>query len=269
MRHTDEDGIEKVAGWRRSAVKQHLFSDAMDAPGHAEYPIASSTLEDGQTKNFAEPCGAEDRVRQAQTDEFPWSAICYLIIKKRFGTFRGTGFFVSPDTIVTAGHCIEGGIAGRARRMQVIPGRDGDRWPFSSYMADEFYVPQEWRSSGNVAFDYGAIKLSKPADQKIGYFSLADLADQELRDAILNTAGYPGDMAPSDHQHFNAGPCEAVYPQRLSYLLDTWTGASGSPIWVKSGEERVVVGIHNYGHCPNKASRVNARVLADIRGWAG
>lgn len=168
---------------------------------------------------------------------------------------------------MTAGHCISSK-TGTASKIQVIPGRDGGDWPFGHVMADEFFLPSEWQRGREKAFDYGAIKLPNgDMGGRTGHFPIAEVPADRIRKLGLNTAGYPGDMKPSRALHYNAGKVEAVYPQRLSYFLDTWTGASGSPVWVKDGESRHAVGIHNYGHCPNRCTRINARVLQDLQGW--
>lgn len=230
------------------------------APDHSPLVTAGDVEIGGQL--IKAPCGAENRVPVPNTDAYPHSAICYLIMN---GKYRGTGFFVSPDTIVTAGHCIFGRF-GYSRSVQIIPGRDDTNWPYGSVMASSLWVPREWRRRKSASFDYGVIKLSdKTVGEKVGHFEIASLTDQELLAAEITTAGYPSDIQPSRRQHINSGPCDAVSPQRLSYFLDTWRGASGSPVFLQRNGNPVVVGIHNYGHCPNRATRLNARVLADIK----
>ena len=259
--------VESVAGWTPRAIKQTL-DEGLLAPGHPELPPASDLLETEEKPVILSPCGEENRVRQTNTRTFPWSAICYLIIRRGRRYFRGTGFFVAPDAVVTAGHCLHNR-SGYADSVQIVPGRNEDDWPFDSVLARDFHVPEEWRRGRDAAFDYGVIRLPNgDLGARTGVFPIADLTTEVLRASELNTAGYPADMKPSEAQHYNAGPCDAAYPQRLQYLVDTWKGASGSPVWVRSGEERVVVGIHNYGHCPNFATRVNARVLQNIRAWS-
>lgn len=259
------DHIEDVQGWNPAVLKRQA-NEGLQPPDHPEYPPASDLLQTKEALLFA-PCGEENRVRNTQTDVWPWSAICYLIMRRGRSYYRGTGFFVAPDAVVTAGHCLHSG-GHYADDIQIIPGRDEQRWPFGSVLARDFHVPEEWRRGEDPAFDYGLIRLRDgELGGKVGTFSLANLDPSILKASELNTAGYPSDMQPSSAQHFNAGPCDAVYAQRLQYFLDTWKGASGSPIWVKSGQDRVVVGIHNYGHCPNLATRVNARVLEDLQTW--
>lgn len=260
--------FEDVPGFDPKAqpIPAEADEDELDGPDHPDYPPASDDLD---SVELFEPCRREDRVRISRTNEFPWSAICYLIITKGGRKWRGSGFFISEDAIATAGHCIYSRRSGMATRIQVVPGRDASNWPFGTAVSRRFFTPAEWNRSQDAQFDYGVLRLANTTlGRRTGHFSFENLSASRLRAAKLNTAGYPSDMTPSSALHFNAGVATQVYEQRLYYMMDTWFGASGSPVWIKTAEQkRIAVGVHNYGHCPNKATRINARVLADLQNW--
>ncbi|MCH2089150.1 MAG: DUF1353 domain-containing protein [Pseudoalteromonas sp.] len=246
--------------------EKEKYSTELLGPEHPYLPLSAEQYY--KIKEPKSPCGIEDRVACEDTTHFPYSAICYLIINKSFGrSYRGTGFFISPDTIVTAGHCLKSGL-GAVRSIQIVPGRMGKEWPFGSVWAKKWYVPIEWSRRGDVRFDYGVIKLKDSSlGKRTGHFKLGVMDDNSLKNSNLTTSGYPSDLRLSTLQHYNSGPCGELQQQQLNYMLDTWKGSSGSPVWVEKDGEHIVVGIHNYGHCPNKATRVNDRVYSDLKNW--
>lgn len=85
---------ETVEGWSPSTEVGIVQDDGSVGPDHPDYPLASDDLDDAEPRRALEPCGAENRVRKRQTDVFPWSAICYLIITKvaGFGAGRDSSF---------------------------------------------------------------------------------------------------------------------------------------------------------------------------------
>jgi len=85
-------------------------------------------------------CGRDDRVRISPATAIPWRWICQLIITMPNGAgFRGTGWFIGPKCVMTAGHCVYSKTnGGWARRIEVIPGMDGAARPFGSAVGTNF-----------------------------------------------------------------------------------------------------------------------------------
>ena len=217
-------------------------------------------------------CGHDGRVQVGQDGTPPWRMICQLIITMANGTrSRGTGWFISPRTVMTAGHCVHSSPnGGWATSIEVIPGMSGTHQPFGSVTATQLHSVAGWVNRGQPAEDYGCIVLppNAPLGRQTGWFGFAALSDPDLRNLLANNSGYPGDKT-FGTQWFNAGRITATEDKRLSYMFDTAPGQSGSPTWRydKTRKQRHVIGIHNYGGCANRSTRINREVFSNMKAW--
>jgi V8-like Glu-specific endopeptidase len=82
----------------------------------------------------------------------------------------------------------------------------------------------------------------------------------------VNNSGYPGDK-PFGTQWFNAGAITQVTNRKIYYMIDTYGGQSGSPVWRFLNGQRHGVGIHAYGGCPNSATRIVKEVFDNMLAW--
>lgn len=215
--------------------------------------------------------GVDDRVQVTRTQEYPWRCICALEITAADRTrWIGTGFFIGPRTVLTAGHCVYiHGRGGWARSIRLVPGANGAEAPFGALSCSDLRSVRGWTEKRLRTHDYGAIILprSYTTGEQIGWFGYANLPDVELSQAIVNLAGYPGDKPPKT-QWFHGREVTRVDQRTITYLIDTMGGQSGSPVWRIKDEQRYVVGIHTNGdQSGNSATRVCAPVVANIRRW--
>jgi len=213
-------------------------------------------------------CGQDDRVKISPCTAIPWRWICQLIITMPNGAgFRGTGWFIGPKCVMTAGHCVySASNGGWARRIEVIPGMDGASRPYGSAVGTSFRSVTGWTSSGDPNYDYGCIVLPTPLGNTVGYFGFASLTDASLQGLLVNNSGYAGDK-PFGTQWFNAGRITTVTSRKIYYMLDTFGGQSGSPVWRYLNGQRHAVGVHAYGGCPNSATRIVAPVFNNMMAW--
>jgi V8-like Glu-specific endopeptidase len=222
--------------------------------------------------------GTDERTRISPTTAFPWRAICALKITAQNGTrWIGTGWMVSPRTVITAGHCVymhdQGGWA---KSIEVIPAQDGlNVKPFGTAMATTFRSVTGWTQSKNRENDYGAIILptNKRLGDQTGYFGYAVREDAYLAAAVMNLSGYPGDKPASStpkgtEQWFMALKPKSISSRVITYNIDTMGGQSGAPVWIKVGDARYVIGIHTNGHSTgNSATRITQGVFNNIQAW--
>lgn len=218
--------------------------------------------------------GRDDRIKIRNTRAYPFRAICSLLIEAKTGRkYIGTGWFISPRTVVTAGHCLYlHNQGGWAKSITVMPGRNGNTLPYGSAKATRFRSVKGWTADRNQNFDYGAIIL--PADKRLGartgWFGFANLNDSTLKSKHVNISGYPGDK-PRGEQHYHHRNVASVNSRKVRYTIDTFGGQSGSPVFYINGElgARYAVGIHAYGLSggTNSATRIVKPVFDNLVTW--
>lgn len=239
--------------------------DEGEALDYAKVPPACQEVYD-QPESV---CGRDDRVKITRITSIPWRMICKLIITKANGGKSGcTGWFIGPRTVMTAGHCVYShSNGGWARKIEVIPGLNGITKPYGSQVGTSFRSVTGWTKNMKSTHDYGCIILPNDTlGRRVGWFGFASLSNSSLKNLLANNSGYPGDK-PFGTQWYNAGRISKVEARRLHYMLDTFGGQSGSPTWRLRNGKRHAIGIHAYGGCPNKSTRIIKPVFDNMKKW--
>jgi V8-like Glu-specific endopeptidase len=218
--------------------------------------------------------GADDRVKVSgdSMSRNPFRQICALRIRASTGAmFVGTGWFIGPNAIATAGHCVflhrEGGWPSS---IDVIPAKFGTEEPFGQVRATKFRSVDGWIEDKGMAFDYGLILLEgSDLGERLGWFEVAAESTQELDESVANISGYPADRDQAAFQYFHARPLSGVTEELLEYDVDTYGGQSGSPVWVER-DQITVVGIHTNGASSgNSGTRITEPVIDNFLTWMG
>lgn len=214
--------------------------------------------------------GADDRVKIGNTTAYPWRTICHLEITAANGRrYIGSGAFIGPRVVLTAGHCIYiHADGGWARSVTVIPGRNGSTKPYGQAVGTSFRSVKGWTQSKDSDYDYGVIILPSALGNTVGWMGLANLSFASLMGLNVNNSGYPGDK-PYGTQWWNSNNILAVTGRRLYYRIDTMGGQSGSPVWRYKDGNRHIVGIHTTGGTFNGATRINDAVFDNLVAWKG
>ncbi|TYP71430.1 trypsin-like serine peptidase [Aquimarina intermedia] len=233
--------------------------------------VALMRTESGQKMLEEVVIGKDDRKRITQTKKYPWRTICSLRITAKDGTnWIGTGFLIGPRTVITAGHVVYmHNHGGWAKKIEVIPGRNGSSKPFGSCTSSHLHSVKGWTKSKKRIMDYGAIILPKNCKygKQLGYFGYANYSFASLLGLKVNLSGYPGDK-PSGTQWWHCRKIKFVTPRTLVYNIDSAGGQSGSPVWKYKNGKRYVVGIHTNGSSlGNSATRITSPVFKNLKNW--
>lgn len=224
--------------------------------------------------------GTDDRALVPETTRAPWSSICCLTIVGENGArARGTGWFIGPRTLITAGHCVFSNILfqGWAREIIVEPGRNGDILPFGRSTSSWFSTLRDWVATEHPDSDVGCIQLDEPLGDVVGYLDVDVTLENALDPMSLGIAGYPVDRESGTSMYSNQSRLLRATPTQLYYDVDTVGGQSGAPIWVvdRNGTTRVV-GVHAYGASgidtnlgieANSGPRFTSDLLVTVTRW--
>jgi len=213
----------------------------------------SSIAKTNEQLVIATVCGDDDR-QSVDTLDIPYRLICELKITDGFGLeASATGFFISPQCVITAGHSVYDLGRGWAKEIEIYPGVKGRSYPFGKATSRRFRSVSGWANDENENYDYGAILLKDDSlyHQVKGFFAYNQI---NTIDWIQNS-GYPEDRPLQQLKTEGRLLDEDTF--KFYYNLDTNTGSSGSPIFVNVANTYAAVGIHTQGGCPNTALKLN------------
>lgn len=262
------NGIEAVA-----AITVEAFSTMADVPdltglrpiGEASYGPPS----EAETVHLP-----DDRVQITNTGVYPWRVHASLLITARDSSrWIGTGWFIGPHTLATAGHVVyikNSGVPGRdgwVQSIQVMPGRNGTTLPYGTVTSTAFRSVTGWTSSGDPNYDYGAIILPNNLGSQTGWFGFGAYSDATLVASTVNISGYPGDK-PTGTQWYHFNKVASVGPRKVYYDIDTYGGQSGSAVYRIVDGARYGTAVHAYGGAnTNSGTRITKPVFDNFVAW--
>ncbi len=217
--------------------------------------------------------GADGRTRINNTAAYPNRAIAEITRVDTSGTWGCTGWFISDDTVATAGHCVHKGSGGSTgfytpSTITVRPGRNGTSTPFGSCVARRLYTVAGWSNNGSENYDYGAIKLNCTVGAQTGYFGLA-WTTGSLVNQSAKIIGYPCDK-PSGTMWGMGGKITASSTYKVRYKIDTFGCQSGSPVFETRSAGPYSIAVHAYfdnGGATNSGTRITKNVFNNFLKW--
>jgi glutamyl endopeptidase len=218
--------------------------------------------------------GPDNRIQINNTQDYPWRVHASLLITARDGSrWIGTGWFIGPHTLATAGHVVyikNSGVAGRdgwVQSIQVMPGRNGSSLPYGSVTTSNLRTVSAWASNGDPEYDYGALILPTDLGSQTGWFGIGAYTDATLSGSTVNISGYPGDK-PAGTQWYHSNAVSSVGPRKVFYAIDTAGGQSGSAVYRVDNGGRYGVAVHAYGaSASNSGTRITQPVFDNFVAW--
>jgi len=263
-----------ASGFDGGAASVSSAAESSAEPESAVFDIGAASF--GQGLVFPEAIiGNDDRVQQTQTDHYVWRAIASLRITARDGSqWIGTGWFISPRTLVTAGHCVfikgsgDPNRDGWVNNIDVIPGRNAAVKPFGTVKSTTFWSVRGWTERGDQNQDYAAIILDTPLGVSTGWFGFGVYEDSRLVGVQAHVAGYPGDKALGTLWHHSL-PIASVSVPKVFYAIDTAGGQSGAAVYLLEDNLPIAVAVHAYGgSVSNSGTRITLPVFQNLRQWS-
>jgi glutamyl endopeptidase len=171
--------------------------------------------------------GTDSRVRVTPTTSYPARAIGLI---NRNGSLHCTGWLISRDTILTAGHCVHtGGSSGSwYSGLTFRAGSDGNTAPYGTCSPRGTWALNGWVNSRDTRYDAGIIKLNCTVGSTVGWFGMW-WQSASLNGLSTTVQGYPGDK-PST-QWRSRDFVRATETEKIYYQNDTVGGQSGSPVY--------------------------------------
>ncbi len=276
---TPRSGFEKVKGYKPPAPPAQSDFSTESVGDVLSVPDETTQLRDIGEASFGPPDamaetvhGADDRTQITSTATYPWRVHASLRITAADNSlWIGTGWFVGPKLLVTAGHVVHiknSGVPGRdgwVQKIVVMPGRNGGTLPFGSATTSSFWSVVGWTSDGDDEYDYGAIVLTEPLGDKTGWLGFGNWSS--LDGVGGNVSGYPGDK-PAGTQWYAARTIASATTRKVFYDIDTAGGQSGAAVYRFANGTRYGIAVHAYGGATvNSGTRINKPVFDNIRAW--
>lgn len=217
--------------------------------------------------------GEDERISltESQASTFPYSAIVLILsgydtnndgIADKF--YRGSGAFVGPKTISTAGHCLWSDDYGWPKVCRIYTCISRVSLTGVSYIsAYDYFVPSNYitNSTTRDQYDWGLIDVPDNCNitDTIGYLGYSTSTSLVGKSFCLS--GYPSDR--DYYQVISYGTVSSETSNLINYNMDTYKGHSGSPIFSESSA--IMWAIHTTGVTSyNYGSRVNSLVYDTI-----
>lgn len=236
------------------------YSDSLSEPFYWGYIPVKLTVQNNLIQPFTIYPG--DTLEEVNENLYPYTAIVRLRSTfqsekdHKFYYSCGTGFVIGPNTIVTAGHCMRGGV---------------DKWQYdtkvyiedintiSKYSVKSIICPVEYCEGALSEFDWAILTVDGNIGEETGWFGFG-IPNNEMIESDITVAGYTSANSNQECKLYKkTGKIKNISERNVYYHISTNSGQSGGPVFTS---DNIVWAIHTFGggtdvNSNNFGSRIN------------
>jgi V8-like Glu-specific endopeptidase len=187
----------------------------------------------------------------------PDSCICRITVFKKTVGYHATGFLVSGNVLVSAGHVFRETLFSRIKKVTINIGRhNGDgsnQWLFTgTYRRNQLRILKGHAFAGRKIPDHDYTFVALPEVVSSSFFQTGEFAPlRSIIDSLFIT-GFPEDKGNAElWQKGDRAENITEKSRLLLYSIYTWQADSGAPVWCRYGNRYYAVGIHSVSNYRN------------------
>ena len=208
--------------------------------------------------------GTDGRTQVTSTTSSPYYRIAKLVMTYTDGTSaEGTGFMVSGNVLLTAGHCCMSTSNASLSSMTVYLGRNETYTPITASVSYYYVCANFTYFNDDDKDDYAIVVLSTSPGNTTGWFGLGYQNDSFFLNNTFTITGYPGDKTYGTMWKAS-GSVNSCATYVLNHSIDTYAGESGAPLYSSSN---VVYGIQVSGVNPSSQYNHCRRMTQEVVDW--
>lgn len=224
-----------------------------------------------QTNNTEEKLGAiiggsDNRAKVTDTSAEPYNTIVSLLINVNGKEYRGTGFMVKPNVMLTAGHNIYDRDAKKDCDKMYVVDKNGDL--FEVY---EWEIDPQFKLDRSSKYDWAVAKVAVKPGKTRPYMKFKRM-DESTSPKVTGTdgevAGFPVEVRAVEtaDMYTETGKITSYIEAEklLKHSIDTSGGNSGSPLIYRIDGTPYAIGIHVSGSSSSNTARAIDENISNI-----
>ena len=202
--------------------------------------------------------------------QYPYLPIVRLVMDYNGSFFRGTGFLIGTNKIVTAAHCMIIPNTG-----QTVSNITAFVYPATQNahcaVCTRCQISPTYATTLAPADDWAVFKVGTNLGNYAGALQIMDCTTLPQGNYICSIAGYPSTVLRQTTAQLWVASGAISFPlnnAEIDHTISTSGGQSGSPVIVYTGGSYRVIGIHvNRSHATNRACPIDAQLAGVLNAY--